>query len=398
MSVVKILSSIKKKANTFVLLILAIELLDELVCGAHAAAWPLIKQSLGLNYSQIGLLIGLPMVIGNIVESFLGILGDVWKRRVLILGGGVFFAISLFLTAISYNASLLLFSFILFYPSSGAFVGLSEATLMDLDTKRHEHNMARWTLAGSLGVVLGPLVLSGAVFLGVGWRGLYIVFTILTISVLAFAWRAPYPSRTNKLEVRHIKNGFLNVWVALKRKTVTRWLVLLLFSDLMLDVFLGFIALYFVDVAKASPAKAALAVAVWSGVGLLGDALLIPLLEKVDGLKYLRLSSACTFIVFVAFLLIPDFWIKIILLGLLGLLNSGWFSILAAKLYSSMPNQSGTVMTVNNVSSLIDGLIPMGLGFIAQNFGLNIAMWLLALGPVALLIGIPRKGTLFKIN
>jgi FSR family fosmidomycin resistance protein-like MFS transporter len=385
----KVNPSTGKNIKRFVLLLLFIEFLDELVCGAHAAAWPLIKQDLHLNYSQIGLLIGLPMVIGNIVESFLGIMGDVWKRRFLVLGGGVFFVLAFFLTAVSYNFYLLLFSFILFYPSSGAFVGLSEATLMDLDTKRHEHNMARWVLAGSLGVVFGPLVLNGAVFLDLGWRGLYIVFAMLTVVVLVFAWKAPYPSRSGKFELKHLKDGFLNVWAALKKWSVTRWLVLLLFSDLMLDVFLGLIALYFVDVAKASPAKAALAVTVWSGVGLLGDALLIPLLEKVDGLKYLRFSSACTFIIFVAFLLISDFWIKIVLLGLLGLLNSGWFSILAAKLYSSMPNQSGTVTTVNNVSGLIAGLIPMGLGLVAQKYGLNITMWLLALGPVALLIGIP---------
>ncbi len=36
---------------------------------------------------------------------------------------------------------------------------------------------------------------------------------------------------------------------ALRRGEVLRWLVLLQFSDLMLDVLLGFLALYFVDVA-----------------------------------------------------------------------------------------------------------------------------------------------------
>lgn len=39
---------------------------------------------------------------------------------------------------------------------------------------------------------------------------------------------------------------------ALRQKEVLRWLVLLEFSDLMLDVLLGFLALYFVDVAGFS--------------------------------------------------------------------------------------------------------------------------------------------------
>jgi len=45
----------------------------------------------------------------------------------------------------------------------------------------------------------------------------------------------------------------------------------------MLDILYGFLALYFVDVVRVSPAFAALGVAVWTGLGLLGDFLLIPL-------------------------------------------------------------------------------------------------------------------------
>jgi len=58
-----------------------------------------------------------------------------------------------------------------FYPASKAFVGLSQATLMDSGPNRHEQNMTRWTFAGSLGVVAGPIALSTAP-LNLGWRGL----------------------------------------------------------------------------------------------------------------------------------------------------------------------------------------------------------------------------------
>ncbi len=37
---------------------------------------------------QIGVLLGLPGIISGLTEPVLGILGDVWKRRVLVLGGG----------------------------------------------------------------------------------------------------------------------------------------------------------------------------------------------------------------------------------------------------------------------------------------------------------------------
>ena len=179
---------------------------------------------------------------------------------------------------------------------------------------------------------------------------------------------------------------------ALRRAEVLRWLVLLEFSNLMLDVLLGYLALYFVDVVGVTPAQAGGAVAVWTGVGLLGDFLLIPLLERVRGLSYLRVSVVAELVLFPAFLLAGGWWAKLVLAGLLGLFNSGWYSILQAGLYSAMPGRSGTTLAVTNVSGLVAALIPLGLGLAAEQFGLGNAMWLLLLGPIVLLIGLPRQG------
>jgi FSR family fosmidomycin resistance protein-like MFS transporter len=373
------------------LTLLLIEFLDEFVFGAREAAWPLIRTDLGLSYAQVGLLLSLPNVVGNLVEPVIGILGDVWRRRALILGGGLVFTLALLFTVLSRDFPLLLISFILFSPASGAFVGLSQATLMDTDPARHEQNMARWTFAGSVGVVVGPLALGAAAALGPGWRGLFLLFVGLTLALLAGAWRSPFASGQRKSERTSFKAGVVDALRALRRREVLRWLTLLEFSDLMLDVLLGFLALYFVDVVGTTPAHAGLAVAVWTGLGLLGDLLLIPFLERVDGLRYLRLSTAMELVLFPAFLLVPGVWAKLVLLGLLGLFKAGWYSILQAQLYSAMPGQSGTVMTVGNVFGLVGGLIPLGLGLVAEQFDLMATMWLLLLGPVALLIGIPRR-------
>src|ERR1700687_4099928 len=84
-------------AALFVFTLLAIEFLDELGFGAREAAWPLIRSDLGLSYAQIGLLLGVPNLIAAIIEPVLGILGDVWKRWLLIVGGGVLFTLALVL-------------------------------------------------------------------------------------------------------------------------------------------------------------------------------------------------------------------------------------------------------------------------------------------------------------
>lgn len=384
-----------------ILILLLIEFLDELVGGVREAAWPLLRQDLHLSYTQIGLLMSLPGVVGSLVEPFLGILADTWKRRVLILGGGCIFVLSSALAAASGSFWPLLLAYILFYPASGAYVSLSQAVLMDLEPERHEQNMARWTFAGSLGVVIGPLLLGGAALVGWGWRVPFWAMAGLAGIVLALSWQAYMSSAVaahvqGNAETISFWQGLRNAGKALKRKEVLRWLVLLEFSDLMLDILLSFLALYLVDVAGLPPATAGLALAVWTGMGLLGDFLLIPLVERVPGLAYLRVSAALELALFPLFLLVPSLPIKLIALGLLGFFNSGWYAILQGQLYSAMPGQSGTVMTLGDLAGLFGRLIPLGIGLLAQQFGLGAAIWVLILGPIALLGGLPKTsvGTL----
>ncbi len=84
-------SKVGRSLLSFTLTLLLIEFLDEIVCGAIGAAWPLIRNDLELSYIQVGLLLTVPHAIGSIAEIFLGVIADVRGRRVLILGGGVAF-------------------------------------------------------------------------------------------------------------------------------------------------------------------------------------------------------------------------------------------------------------------------------------------------------------------
>ena len=371
--------------------LLAIEFLDEFVFGIREAAWPMIRTDLALDYAQIGLLLGIPSVVSSLVEPVLGILGDVWRRRLLILGGGAVFAVTLLLTALSHTFLALLTAFMLFYPASGAFVTLSQATLMDADAARHEQNMARWTFAGSLGVVVGPLAYGAAARIGLSWREPFVLSAGLTLILLAIASRYRFTNGRSKPKETGFKTGVMEAVHALQRSEVLRWLTLLQFSDLVLDILLGFLALYLVDVGDATPLQAGAAVAVWAGVGLLGGLLVIPLLTRVRGLVYLRFSALVELVLLPAFLLTSPVWVKLVLLALLGFFNAGWYSVLMAQLYSAMPGRSGTVMTVSNVFGLVGGLIPLGLGLAAERFGLEVTMWFLLLGPIALLMGVPRS-------
>ena len=375
---------------------LLIEFLDELVFGVGETAWPLLRDDLHLNYTQIGLLLSLPGIIAAFIEPFLGILGDVWKRRALILAGGVFFTLSLVFTSISFSFLFLLFSFILFFPSSGAFVSLSQASLMDSAPDRHEQNMARWTFAGSLGVLAGPLLLGLFVYLGLGWRGTYAALAGLSLLCLILAFRripldpvaaASFPS------FRAVLDGFRAAFSALKRREVWRWLLLLEFADLMMDVLLSFLALYFVDVAQVTESQAGIAVTFWLFLGLFTDFAFIPFIDRQpNSIKFLRFTAAAQLIFFPIFLLIPGFLPKLAVIVLVNFCNTGWYPILQGRLYSALPGQSASLMAIGAVTTPLAKALPLLIGFLADQFGLAAAMWILLLGPIALLVGLPRGG------
>ena len=375
---------------------LLIEFLDELVFGVIDTAWPLFRTDLNLTYTQIGLLLSVPGIIAAFIEPFIGILGDVWRRRLLIITGGTLFTLSLFATSVSYSFLFLLSAIILLNPSSGALVNLSQANLMDSDPDRHEQNMARWTFAGSLGVLTGPLLLGLFVYLGLGWRETYSLLTAISAACVLIALRylpadkknTPFPSFTEVFE------GFKSAFQALKRKEVWRWLLLLEFADLMLDVIFSFLALYFVDVVRVSETQAGLAITLWLVMGLITDFLFIPFVDRLkDTARYLRITAFFETIAFIVFLLIPGFIPKLVLIILVNLLNTGWYSILQGRLYSSLPGQSGSIMAIGAVTDPLAKLLPLLIGILADRFGLGIAMWLLLLGPLALLIGLPKKLT-----
>ena len=384
-----------RRSSALVVALLAVELIDELVFGARNAAWPMLRGDLHLTYEQIGILLSVPTIFAGLIEPAIGVLGDTRRRRSLLLGGGVVFAASLALTAASRSWIVLLVSFAVFNPASGAFVGLSQATLMDLSGDRHEQDMARWVVAGSIGVAAGTGLIAIATRAGQSWRTAFVVLAIVSMVAVTAVGRAGAARDVNTASsaalFRELGSGFRDALRAFSRPDVRRWLALLECANFLMDLFGDFLALYLVDVAHATAMQAVLGVALFTGVGLGGDALFVPLLERVDGLRYLRVSVALSIVVFPAMLLAPTIPLKLAAIVLIALLNSGWYSIPQARLYAAMPGQSGTVMTLANTFGLAGAFIPVMLGAIATRVGLGPTMWLMLVGPIGLLLGLPRR-------
>ncbi len=376
-------------ARRLVLTLLLVELLDELAGGALGAALPHIRTDLGLTYAQVGALFAVPAVLGNLIEIPFGLLADRGHRRQLVVIGGAAFAAALAAMAGSQTYAVLLGAFVVYYPASGAFVSVSQAIVVDTDPARGEALMARWTLAGSIGVVAGPLLYAIVLALGGSWRlALLLVVLCFLAGVLVVA-RAPIAETA--VPEGDARPGWRAVADALRRRTVLWALVLLDLADLLGDVLGAFLALYLVDVAGLEDGAAALALAVWAGAGLVGDAVAVPVLDRLDGRVVVRVSAGAATVLYAAMLVVDPAPAKVALLALLGLCTAGWYPVLLARYYATMPGRTGVAVSVSSVAGIVSGVVPLILGLMAEQVGLGLTMWLLLAGPVVLVMALAPR-------
>ncbi len=358
--------------------------------GLQDSALPLIRSDLGLSYAAIGLLLSFPAFAANLIEMPIGLAADGPRRRRLVLAGGVLFTGALLAISAAPTFLVLLLALTILYPASGAFVFLSQADLMDAVPARREQNMARWNLAGSIGALAGPALLTAAVFAGPGWRGAYAVTAVVSAAALAsraFAPATPHEHAASQPGFRDTLKAALR---SLVRLEVVRTVALLEASDLMLDVLTGYLALYFVDVLHQPPWFGALVVAVRIASGLAGDVISVHVLERMSGTTYVRLTAFGAAAAYTALLLVPNVLAKMALIAVLSVLTAGWYPVLQARLFHALPGQSGALLAIGNVFRLVTTPLALVIGLVAARFGLGTALWILVASPVLVVLLLRR--------
>jgi MFS transporter, FSR family, fosmidomycin resistance protein len=380
-------------AVTGLLAALAVEFADELVDGTKSAAMPLIKHALALTYPQVGLLAAVPLVVGSLIELPLGVLSAAdGRRRRFILAGGLVFIGAVAAAGLARTLPALLAALVVFFPASGAFVSLTQSALMDAYPDRRAQHMARWTLAGALGAVAGPLLVAAVLAAGGSWRLAF----LLVAAAGAVSWLAIAATGPDLTDADGTAEGAEDedsgTWPGLRaairivaQAGAVRWLLLLEASDLLLDVFTSFLALYLVFAVHASPSVAALGVAVRLGAGLAGYALLPVVLERIASLRVLRASVLLAVVLYPAFLLVPGTGVKLVVLAVLSAVTAPWYPVLTTELYACLPGRSGFAVSLTSAAGLVGALGPLAVGLAAQHLGLGWAMAALAVVPVILL-------------
>ena len=283
--------------------------------------------------------------------------------------------------------------------------------------------MAAWNLAGSVGAVGGPLLLAAVLVAGGTWRSAYLLLAATTGLAVAAAVVAG-PSRFAALSVpagpaagtdpgaqaappaaptepageaagpARAGDGWRpalrQALSALADGDVARWLALLQIGDLLLDVLTGYVGVYLVDVAHATPAQAAIGVAIRLGGSLAGDSVFVVMSQRVSGRVAVRITALAAAAGYPAFLLAPSLPAKLVILAALSAATQCWYPAMQAGLYGSLPGRSGVALFLSSAAGVAGAAGPLCVGFVAQEAGLSWALAALAVVPIAVLALLPR--------
>lgn len=146
------------------------------------AAWPLMRQDLNTPISAAGIL-SIIVSIGTIISSLLT------PKFLRILGTGKLVAYSIALTAIasigyylaeSFNI-LCLWAIPMGFGAGAVDVAMNNFAAVYLESKHTNWLHASW----GIGATLSPVILSGSIMLGFGWRGAYELVAVLLAVIFA---------------------------------------------------------------------------------------------------------------------------------------------------------------------------------------------------------------------
>jgi FSR family fosmidomycin resistance protein-like MFS transporter len=114
------------------------------------------------------------------------------------------------------------------------------------------------------------------------------------------------------------------------------------------------------------------------------------MLERLDGLRVLRLTAVAVTVLLPAFLLAPATGPKLAVLAALAAARSCWYPLSQARLYAALPGRSGAVSALSTLVSPIGLTLPVLFGLLASAVGVGDALWVVLLAPMALLVASSR--------
>jgi MFS family permease len=390
-------------------IVVSIAFLDELASALPSAGAPDVRASFPVAYAGLATaLLSAPMVAAVVLEPLLLAASDRWRNtRVALASSLAVLAAAFALAAQSSSLVGVGLALAVAFPAMGVATSLAEASLIAVCTTDVERAqaMGRWSLAGALGDVAGPLVLA----LAFGWRGgtsIIAAAIALVALVVLLRPRDAAEGDAPSLDVSAadaeedtgendgtVGDGSPKTWIrevlgALRRPTLVMWLVATALCSLLDETLIAFAALHWDALAEAN-GYGRLTLGTMLAAFALGAALSLVVLDRVlvgvRSEKVLGIACGGVVVTYGSWLIVTGPIAGTALFFLAGVCAAPLWPLCQAKVYDLLPRRAGLANALSNVFSVIDIGAPVFLGVVADRVGVVVALSLLLAQPLAIL-------------
>ncbi|HEX6568272.1 MAG TPA: MFS transporter [Acidimicrobiales bacterium] len=167
--------------------VLAVRLFDEANAFVLPGTFESLRADIGLTYSQASSSF-VAIAVGAVAGTATTVAADYRSRRVICSAGAVGYAASLVVIGVAASYPVVLVGAFLVGVASTAMVDASEVALADLAGDDLERHLTTQNALGSIGDLLGPALVVGALALGLSWRICFFAAGVLV--ALYGAWVA----------------------------------------------------------------------------------------------------------------------------------------------------------------------------------------------------------------
>lgn len=392
------------RTTPLVLVLLAVAALDELASGVASTAAPAIEASLMSSHRELALcLFVVPGLASLVLEPVVFLLADRYPRAWFVRAGLTVMALAAVGAALAPGPIGLAIALSVSWVATGAGVALAQATLLDAQPTQRARTMARWTLASLAGDLAAPAVLIGCTHADVAirgdaWRGTYaVVAGALVLGAIAtMLVRFPRATGSDDDDDTPTPGLWATLRGALGDRHLMAWLLGVALCDLLDELLVVLATLHVRDNLGGGAAAQSATVAAFMIGGAVGLVALDRLLARRDERTLLVACAAACAVTLVLWLAMPTVATCVIAAIAVGATSAPLYPLAAARAYALRPGQAGLVLAASHLFTPLGLALPFVLGWVADRAGVDVAIAILLVEPIALLLLARRRDTIAR--
>jgi MFS family permease len=351
---------------------------DELASGLLIVLMPSLRARAGLSVAQVGWLWQVLFSAAALVEPVASAALDLVRRRPLLVWGAAGWGAALLVVAAAPNFWWLLVGFAVAGIASGPLTTTADVVLVEGYPDDVERIAGRSTVLDTTGALLAPVGVAVAAWVGVDSAAL---FAVTGVAVLVYAGLltaavvpAPAARPDGTSPLTHVRT---NAVAVLRDPHARLWLAALVVQEL-LGLSELFEPVWLRDVVGASQALVAVHVAAGMVASLLTLLALDRLLLRFGTVPLLVASCVATVVLYPAWLLVPGYTAKLLLVVPRDAAMAPLWPILRSRALAAVPGASGTTSALYSLL----GFVPLqaAFGWAASSVGLTPTMGVVHVG------------------